>query len=90
VNRRAHIPGLASLVNRRAHNPCFVSFVVNRRAHIPGLASLVVNRRAHIPGLYSLNLGCLHPVARVRSDDVGFYPSMQRHYRMLIYYLYIT
>jgi hypothetical protein len=21
------------------------------------------------------NLGCLHPVARVRSGDVGFYPS---------------
>jgi hypothetical protein len=25
-----------------------------------------------------LNLRCLHPVARVRSDDVGFYPSTQR------------
>jgi hypothetical protein len=37
-----------------------------------------------------LNLGCLHPVARVRSDDVGFYPSTQRHYRRLICNLYIT
>jgi hypothetical protein len=37
-----------------------------------------------------LNLGCLHPVALVRSDDVGFYPSTQRHSRRLIYYLYIT
>jgi hypothetical protein len=25
-----------------------------------------------------LNLGCLHPVLRVRSDDVGFNPSTQR------------
>jgi hypothetical protein len=31
-----------------------------------------------------LNLGCLHPVARMRSDDVGFNPSTQRHYRRLI------
>jgi hypothetical protein len=38
--------------------------------------------------IHGLNLGCLHPVARVRSDDVGFYPSTQRHYRRLIYYLY--
>jgi hypothetical protein len=29
----------------------------------------------------SLNLGCLHPVARVISYDVGFNPSTQRHYR---------
>jgi hypothetical protein len=38
-----------------------------------------------------LNLGCLHPVARVRSDDVGFNASTQRtrNYRRLIYYLYI-
>jgi hypothetical protein len=26
-----------------------------------------------------LNLGCLHPVARVISYDVGFNPSTQRH-----------
>jgi hypothetical protein len=32
----------------------------------------------------NLNLGCLHPVACVRSDDVGFNPSTQRHYRRLI------
>jgi hypothetical protein len=25
-----------------------------------------------------VNLGCLHPVARVRSDDVGFNPSTQQ------------
>jgi hypothetical protein len=31
----------------------------------------------------------LHPVARVISYDVGFNPSTQRHYRRLIYYLYI-
>jgi hypothetical protein len=37
----------------------------------------------------NLNLGCLHPVARVRTDDVGFNPSTQRHYRRLIYYLYV-
>jgi hypothetical protein len=37
-----------------------------------------------------LNLGCLHPVACVRSDDGGFYiPSTQRHYRRLIYYYII-
>jgi hypothetical protein len=35
-----------------------------------------------------LNLGCLHPVARVISYDVGFNPSTQRHYRRLIYYYY--
>jgi hypothetical protein len=35
------------------------------------------------------NLGCLHPVARVISYDVGFNPSTQRRYRRLIYYLYI-
>jgi hypothetical protein len=35
------------------------------------------------------NLGCLHPVARVISYDVGFNPSTQLHYRRLIYYLYI-
>jgi hypothetical protein len=35
------------------------------------------------------NLGCLHPVVRVISYDVGFNPSTQRHYRRLIYYLYI-
>jgi hypothetical protein len=34
-----------------------------------------------------LNLGCLHPVAHVKSDDVGFNPSTQRHYHRLIYYL---
>jgi hypothetical protein len=38
--------------------------------------------------LFSFNLGCLHPVARVRSGDGGFYPSTQRHYRRIIYYLY--
>jgi hypothetical protein len=38
---------------------------------------------------YILNLRCLHPVARVISYDVGFNPSTQRHYRRLIYYLYI-
>jgi hypothetical protein len=30
---------------------------------------------------YIFNLGCLHPVARVISYDVGFNPSTQRHYR---------
>jgi hypothetical protein len=35
------------------------------------------------------NLGCLHPVVRVISYDVGFNPSTQRHYLRLIYYLYI-
>jgi hypothetical protein len=39
--------------------------------------------------LYFLIWGCLHPVARVISDDVGFSPSTQRHYRSLMYYLYI-
>jgi hypothetical protein len=45
----------------------------------------------HFSGLthIKLNLGCLHPVARVISDDVGFNPSTQRHYRRLIYYVYI-
>jgi hypothetical protein len=38
---------------------------------------------------WMLNLGYLHPVARVISYDVGFNPSTQRHYRRLIYYLYI-
>jgi hypothetical protein len=33
-----------------------------------------------------LNLGCLHPVACVRSGDGSFYPSTQRHYRRLIYF----
>jgi hypothetical protein len=45
--------------------------------------------RNYMPSI-AVNLGCLHPVARVRSDDVGFYPSTQRHYRRLIYYLYIS
>jgi hypothetical protein len=36
-----------------------------------------------------VNLGCLHPVTRVISDDVGFNLSTLRHYRRLIYYLYI-
>jgi hypothetical protein len=27
---------------------------------------------------YGLNLGCLHPVACVRSGDGGFYPSTQQ------------
>jgi hypothetical protein len=40
--------------------------------------------------IYKLNLGCLHPVARVISYDVGFNPSTQRHYRRLIYYIYIA
>jgi hypothetical protein len=34
------------------------------------------------------NFGFLHPVACVRSGYGGFYPSMQCHYRRLIYYLY--
>jgi hypothetical protein len=38
---------------------------------------------------YELNLGCFHPVARVRSNYLGFNPSTQRHYRRLIYYIYI-
>jgi hypothetical protein len=36
-----------------------------------------------ITPLSKLNLGCLHPVARVRSDDVGFNPSTQRYYHRL-------
>jgi hypothetical protein len=42
-----------------------------------------------LPTASFLNLGCLHPVARVISYDVGFNPSTQRHYRTLIYHLYI-
>jgi hypothetical protein len=42
-----------------------------------------------VNAIYRLNLGCLHPVAPVISYDVGFNPSTQRHYRTLIYYLYI-
>jgi hypothetical protein len=38
---------------------------------------------------FKLNLGCLHPVVCVRSNDVGFNPSTQRPCRRLIYYLYI-
>jgi hypothetical protein len=34
--------------------------------------------------LCNLNLGCLHPVACVRSGEGGFYPSTQRHYLRLI------
>jgi hypothetical protein len=37
----------------------------------------------------SVNLGCLHHVVCVRSGDGVFHPSMQHHYRRLIYYLYI-
>jgi hypothetical protein len=46
----------------------------------------------HFSGLthIKLNLGCLHPVALVISDDVGFNPCTQPHYRRLIYYLYIN
>jgi hypothetical protein len=32
-----------------------------------------------------LDLGCLHPVASVRSGDGGFYPSTQRRYRRLYF-----
>jgi hypothetical protein len=32
----------------------------------------------------NLNLGCLHPVARVVSYDVGFNPSTQRHYHRFV------
>jgi hypothetical protein len=46
----------------------------------------ICDRRMYV---FFFNQGCLHPVARVRSDDVGFNPSTQRHYRRLIYYLYI-
>jgi hypothetical protein len=48
------------------------------------------NRKCSVPNSFKskLNLGCLHPVARVISYDVGFNPSTQRHYRRLIYYLY--
>jgi hypothetical protein len=38
----------------------------------------------------NLNLGCLHPVACVRSGEGGFYPSTQRHYRGLILLLNTT
>jgi hypothetical protein len=35
--------------------------------------------------LFNINLGCLHPVACVRSGDGGIlYPSTQRHYHRLI------
>jgi hypothetical protein len=34
------------------------------------------------------DLGCLHPVACVRSGDGSFYPSVQRHYCMLILLYY--
>jgi hypothetical protein len=34
--------------------------------------------------LFCFNLGCLHPVAFVKSGDGGFYPSTQRHYLRLI------
>jgi hypothetical protein len=46
-----------------------------------------VNYQTYIR-LYESNLWCLHSVARVRSDDVGFNPCTQRHYRRLIYCLY--
>jgi hypothetical protein len=36
------------------------------------------------------NLGCLHPVAHMRSDDVGFNPSVQRHYcSFLLVFVYL-
>jgi hypothetical protein len=54
------------------------------------VVSLVTSNLKGTKHLFVFNLGYLHPVARVRSDDVGFYPSMLRHYRRLIYYLYIT
>jgi hypothetical protein len=39
----------------------------------------------HIELQHLLNLGCLHPVACVRSGDGGFlYSSTQRHYRSKI------
>jgi hypothetical protein len=34
-----------------------------------------------ILGVIILNLGCLHPVARVISYIMGFIPSTQRYYR---------
>jgi hypothetical protein len=34
--------------------------------------------------VYYLKLGCLHPVACVRTGDGVFYPSTQRDYRRLI------
>jgi hypothetical protein len=55
-------------------------------SHVISLTCITHYLPFHPP---SLNLGCLHPVARVISDDVGFNPSTQRHYRKLIYYLYI-
>jgi hypothetical protein len=36
------------------------------------------------------DLGCLHPVACVRSGDGGFYSSTKRHFRMLILLYYYT
>jgi hypothetical protein len=38
----------------------------------------------------NLNIGCMHPVACVRSSDGGFYPSTQRHYRRLILLLILV
>jgi hypothetical protein len=53
------------------------------------VAAQLVAFRVVLNSLELLNLGCLHPVARVISYDVGSNPSTQRHYRRLIYYLYI-
>jgi hypothetical protein len=49
-----------------------------------------MQRNAILTALISFkhNFGFLHPVACVRSGNVGFYPSRQRQYRRLIYYLY--
>jgi hypothetical protein len=38
----------------------------------------VLNECSRMLNYNIFNLGCLHPVARVISDDVGFNPSTQR------------
>jgi hypothetical protein len=58
--------------------------MVVRPKHVEVNLNKIVNNYCN-----RLNLGCLSPVARVISYDVGFNPSTPRLYREIIYYLYI-
>jgi hypothetical protein len=54
---------------------------------MPHVSVVRPSSRKNYSSFYSksnLNLEFLHPVVCERSDDVGFNPSTQRHYRRLI------
>jgi hypothetical protein len=68
-------------VTLRRGQPCFGNNPARKKISLKTIYYLEVRKTQHLSSDFD--------VTGQRSDDLGFYPSTQRHYRRLIYYLYI-